>query len=134
MSYICSAKSENLRNLEIGQMYCAIPRSRNYSAQSRDSENAQHNHLEIAQHNHLEIAQHNHLEIAQHNHLENAQHNHLEIAQHNHLEIAQILRLCRTHTCVRQIILQIPICLLLQYNLPSCTGLSSTWGRGSLAP
>ena len=37
-----------LRNLEIAQVYCAILRSRNYSAQSRDSENAQRN-LEIAQ-------------------------------------------------------------------------------------
>ena len=37
-----------LRNLDIVQVYCAISRSHNYSAQSRDSENAQHN-LEIAQ-------------------------------------------------------------------------------------
>ena len=34
-------------NLEIAQVYCAILRSCNYSAQSRDSENAQWN-LEIA--------------------------------------------------------------------------------------
>ena len=32
-----------LRNPEIAQVYCAIPRSRNYSAQSRNSENAQRN-------------------------------------------------------------------------------------------
>ena len=37
-----------LHNLEIVQVYCAISRLRNYSAQSWDSENAQHN-LEIAQ-------------------------------------------------------------------------------------
>ena len=37
-----------LRNLEIAQVYCTISRSHNYSAQSRDSENAQRN-LEIAQ-------------------------------------------------------------------------------------
>ena len=33
-SYICSAQSENLRNLEIALRILGIPRLRNYSAQS----------------------------------------------------------------------------------------------------